>query len=42
LAAEGLGLGPLELKETLDPAYDLEASRRVESPVRYGRKPRTR
>jgi Arc/MetJ family transcription regulator len=42
LATEGLGLGPLELKDAIDPAYDLEASRRVESPVRYGRKPRSR
>ena len=42
LAAEGLGLGPEELRETLDPAYDLEAVRRRETPVTYGRKPRSR
>ena len=42
MSAAGLGLGPDELKETVDPVYDLEALRRNETPVRYGRKPRTR
>lgn len=42
LAAEGLGLGPGELKETVDPAYDLAAMRKRENPVTYGRKPRAR
>ncbi len=42
LATEGLGLGPEELKEALDPAYDLEKLRGHETPVRYGRKSRSR
>ena len=42
MSAAGLGLGPDELKETVDPVYDLEALRRSETPVRYGGKPRTR
>ncbi len=42
LAAEGLGLGPEELKDAVDPAYDLEGMRRRERPVIYGRKPRAR
>lgn len=42
LAAEGLGLGPDELKEAVDSTYDLEALRKRETPVTYGRKPRTR
>ena len=42
LASEGLGLSPAELKETVDPAYDLDEARRRETPVNYGRKPRSR
>lgn len=42
LTREGLGLSPDELKETIDPAYDLEAMRLKETPVHYGRKPRAR
>ena len=42
LTAEGLGLSPSELKKTIDPAYDLEAMRLKETPVQYGRKPRSR
>jgi Arc/MetJ family transcription regulator len=42
LASEGLGLGPDELKETIDPAYDLEAMRKRETPVTYGRKSNSR
>lgn len=42
LAAEGLGLGPDELKEAVDPAYDLGHIRKLETPVKYGRKPRSR
>jgi Arc/MetJ family transcription regulator len=42
LSAAGLGLGPEELKEAIDPAYDLEARRRSETLTTYGRKPRTR
>lgn len=42
LASEGLGLSPDELKETVDPAYDLDEVRKIETPVTYGRKPRSR
>ncbi|HEY5915435.1 MAG TPA: type II toxin-antitoxin system VapB family antitoxin [Verrucomicrobiae bacterium] len=42
LSAAGLGMGPEELKEAIDPAYDLAALRRAETPVTYGRKPRSR
>jgi hypothetical protein len=42
LTREGLGLGPGELKEVLDPAYDLDAMRLKETPVPYGRKSRAR
>lgn len=42
LTAEGLGLSPEELKETVDPAYDLAGMRQRETPVTYGRKPRSR
>ncbi len=42
LTAEGLGLGPDELKDAIDPAYDVEELRRRDTPVHYGRKPRTR
>lgn len=42
LATEGLGLGPDELKDAVDPAYDLKAMRTHETPVRYGRKSRSR
>jgi hypothetical protein len=42
LSSAGLGLGPDELKDAIDPAYDLEAMRRSETPITYGRKPRTR
>ena len=38
LSSEGLGLGPDELREAVDPAYDLEAARRRETPITYGRK----
>ncbi len=41
LGTEGLGLGPEELKEAVDPAYDLEEQRRRESPLNYGRKSRS-
>ena len=42
LTREGLGLGPGEMKKVLDPAYDLEGIRLKETPVKYGRKPRSR
>jgi Arc/MetJ family transcription regulator len=42
LTKEGLGLTPAELRETIDPTYDLEGMRLKESPARYGRKPRSR
>ena len=42
LATEGLGLEPDELKDAVDPAYDLAAMRRREPPATYGRKSRSR
>ncbi|MBI2948619.1 MAG: type II toxin-antitoxin system VapB family antitoxin [Verrucomicrobia bacterium] len=42
LAREGLGLTPDELKDAVDPAYDLDEMRRRETPVNYGRKSRSR
>jgi Arc/MetJ family transcription regulator len=42
LATEGLGLTPDELKDAVDPSYNLEAMRRKETPAFYGRKPRSR
>jgi len=42
LSAAGLGLGPDELKDAVDPTYDLNALRRSETPINYGRKPRSR
>jgi Arc/MetJ family transcription regulator len=42
LSSEGLGLAPDELKDAVDPAYDLEALRRHESPAGYGRKSHSR
>ncbi len=42
LASEGLGLAPYELRDAVDPAYDLEEMRHRETPVTYGRKPRSR
>lgn len=41
LSSAGLGLTAEELKETIDPVYDLEARRKREIPVNYGRKPRS-
>lgn len=38
----GLKLEPEELGNLFDPAYDLEALRRADQPVPYGRKPRSR
>jgi Arc/MetJ family transcription regulator len=40
LAAEGLGLRPAELKESVDPNYNLNAMRKRETSARYGRKSR--
>ena len=42
LSTAGLGLSADELRETVDPVYDLEALRRSETPVTYGRKSRSR
>ena len=42
LSSAGLGLEPDELKEAIDPAYNLEEMRRRETPTSYGRKPRSR
>ena len=37
----GLNLSPAELKDVFDPAYNLETLRLAETPVAYGRKPRS-
>jgi hypothetical protein len=42
LASAGLGLSGDELKEAVDPAYNLDNLRRLETPPNYGRKPRSR
>jgi Arc/MetJ family transcription regulator len=42
MANAGLGMSALELKDAVDPAYSLENMRRMEGPVNYGRKSRTR
>jgi Arc/MetJ family transcription regulator len=42
LSAAGLGLSADELRGSVDPVYDLEAMRDRETPINYGRKPRTR
>lgn len=42
LGSAGLDMRPDELRDAIDPAYDLAAMRRSESPVTYGRKPRSR
>jgi len=42
LSEAGLGLSADELRDAVDPAYDLEEMRRRETPVHYGRKPRSR
>ena len=42
LSAAGLGLAPIELREAVDPAYDLDATRRRDTATNYGRKPRAR
>jgi Arc/MetJ family transcription regulator len=42
LCEAGLGLTPDELKDAVDPTYDLDEMRRHETPVTYGRKPRSR
>lgn len=42
LCHEGLGLGADELKDAIDPSYDLNELRRHETPVSYARKSRSR
>ena len=42
LSEAGLGLTADELKEVIDPAYNLEEMRQRETPTRYGRKPHSR
>jgi Arc/MetJ family transcription regulator len=42
LTREGLGATPDELRDAVDPNYDLDAMRKRETPVNYGRKPRSR
>lgn len=37
LGEAGLGLSVGELREVIDPAYDLEAMRKCEVPVNYGK-----
>ena len=39
LSSAGLGLTADELKDAVDPAYNLEEMRKRETPVNYGRKP---
>ncbi len=42
LGTEGLGMSAEELKDAINPDYDLESLRNKETPTRYGRKPRSR
>ena len=42
LTSTGLGMTADELKEAYDPAYNLAAMRKLETPINYGRKSRTR
>lgn len=42
LSSAGLGLSADELKDAVDPAYNLEEMRRRETPIHYGRKPGSR
>lgn len=42
LAAKGLGLSAMELREAFDPDYDLNTMRKAEGPVNYGRRSRSR
>ncbi|HEY1172077.1 MAG TPA: type II toxin-antitoxin system VapB family antitoxin [Verrucomicrobiae bacterium] len=42
LASAGLGLAADELKDAINPAYDLDEMRKRETPVSYGRKSRSR
>ena len=42
LCYEGLGVTADELKDAVDPNYDLEEMRRRETPVSYARKSRSR
>lgn len=42
LGQRGLGLSAEELKNAVDPSYDLMALRVAETPVKYGRKNRSR
>ena len=42
LCHEGLGLSADELKDAIDPNYDLDEVRRRETPVSYARKSRSR
>lgn len=42
LCAEGLGFGPDELKDAVDPSYQLEELRQRETPVNHGSNPRSR
>jgi Arc/MetJ family transcription regulator len=41
LSAAGLGMAPDELKDAVNPAFNLETMRRLETPTHYGRKRRS-
>lgn len=41
LTSAGLGLGPDELRDAVDPAYNLEEMRKRETPTHYGRRARS-
>ena len=42
LASAGLGLGADELRDALDPVYNLDEMRKREMPTHYGRKSHSR
>jgi len=42
LGSAGLGMSADELRDAVDPGYDLSEMRKRETPVNYGRKPRAR
>ena len=42
LCHEGLGLSADELRDAVDPNYDLDDQRRADTPVSYARKSRSR
>ena len=42
LASEGLGLSADALRDAIDPAYNLDETRKRETPIKYGRNTRSR